>query len=293
MSTPLSHTAESLAWLEANPTWAAGIQGELPGTSILGAHLLAPEAGHQHAEGSGPAATTAWYRDGFSTATGAGQPKDYVSKGLSASTPKVVDNNADLDCDSWSKHSGIQRDEFGRYEGPISGTQSVPTDYAALDRATPQRSAPSKFFADEELASFVVEPVYPAPLVVERAASMPRYLAKAEPRELAASTSVLGEDVRSFFFMRRAKHHRRSDGLRASQCWQVQDYDLGYEDTSIEDADTTVTSLRSIYTRLTKRQRDVAELLIEGRTQADIASILGLSERRVGVLIFSMQARLR
>ena len=113
-----------------------------------------------------------------------------------------------------------------------------------------------------------------------------------QPRQLKNTTAVFGENVRTFFKIQNVKNHRRSDGLRASQCWQLQDTDAGFTDTSVEDADTTITTLRDIYTRLNERQRHVAELLLDGKNHVQIAAVLGITKQTTGQIVKQIRAKL-
>ena len=111
-------------------------------------------------------------------------------------------------------------------------------------------------------------------------------------RELKKTTALLGENVRSFFTIKNVQNHRRSDGLRAGQCWEVREGDATFEDTRIEDEDTTTTTLRAIYTKLSERQQQVAELLIEGRNQTQVAIILGVSKQTAGQIVKQIRTKL-
>ena len=66
----------------------------------------------------------------------------------------------------------------------------------------------------------------------------------------------------------------------------------GYEDTSVEDADTTTTTLQAIYAQLNERQIQVAELLIDGKTQKEIGIILGIAQQGVSQVVGQIKAKL-
>lgn len=68
--------------------------------------------------------------------------------------------------------------------------------------------------------------------------------------------------------------------------------DQGYEDTSVEDADTTAVKLEEIYSKLNERQVQVAELLIDGKSRTEIAAILGVSSAAVTQAVDRIAARL-
>lgn len=246
MTTPLTLTAEAKAWLEAHKGWDAGMKPEVEGVSTEGRDTLrAPERGHQHRPGSGPQAQTPWWRNGHSTAVGAGAPLGQICTGLST-------------------------DGIGQQ--PTRGTN---TEY---------RTPTSAYFTEDTTFGFATAPVYPEVEAYTPVEPMPARVARMEIRALRPTTAVFGQNVRSFFIMKHAQNHRRSDGLRIRDCFQSLiegEAALGYVDTSIEDADTTRTTLKAIYTRLNDRQRLVAELLIEGRTQRYIAQVLGVSQPAV------------
>jgi len=61
---------------------------------------------------------------------------------------------------------------------------------------------------------------------------------------------------------------------------------------AIEQEDTTTTTLKEIYSKLTPTQTLVAELLSDGKNQPEIAAILTITQQAVSLHIKGMRARL-
>ena len=61
---------------------------------------------------------------------------------------------------------------------------------------------------------------------------------------------------------------------------------------ALEAEDTTTTSLKEIYSKLTHSQTQIAELLLDGKTQSEIATILGIAQSNVCRSIKRMQGAL-
>ena len=61
---------------------------------------------------------------------------------------------------------------------------------------------------------------------------------------------------------------------------------------ALESEDTTTTTLDAIYSKLTPKQTLVAELLSDGKSYGEVATILGITKQAVALLIKGMRTRL-
>ena len=61
---------------------------------------------------------------------------------------------------------------------------------------------------------------------------------------------------------------------------------------AIEQEETTTTSLKEIYSKLTPKQTLVAELLLDGKSYGEVATILNITKQAVALLIKGMRVRL-
>lgn len=104
-------------WLADNQGWAAGLPAEVVGVSITGKITFRAVPGADQPE---------WYRDGYSTRTGAGQPLGYTTKGLDPMCPDVVDNNGDITYE-------VTTGTTGEIPNARRDYVHTPVDYAALD----------------------------------------------------------------------------------------------------------------------------------------------------------------
>lgn len=162
-------------------------------------------------------------------------------------------------------------------------------------------SARSTSTADQNLTY----PVTPAPEVVREEGFVPataeqRDAAVAEQYKTFGAVRSAGQIKTSHPSYKVAKkqaalHGTLTAAFATRNAYSSETVELGevaFEDNRVEEEDTTTNALEVIYSYLNPRQIQVAELLVDGKTQRDIAKILGVSQVMVHQLIKQIRAKL-
>ena len=233
---------------------------------------------------------------------------------------KTGDLGTGVYTEGWAETTYIQRDD----QGKVSWVELTPKEVvlAECDRhqvspsfslSVPAKavlgwteaglpvSAKSTSTADQNLTY----PITPAPEVVREEGFVPataaqRDAAVAEQYKAFGAVRSAGQIKTSHPSYKVAKkqaalHGTLTVAFATRNAYASEGVELGevaYLDNRVEEEDTTTNTIAEIYSHLNLRQVQVAELLVDGKTQKDIAEIMGTSPKAISQVVIQIRTKL-